>query len=218
MPQKQATVDLIVESRLVVILRLNCLDHAIPLLEALLSGGVQAIEFTLTNPQAPAMVTRARRAIAAFDQQTAVIGIGSVRNEEEAKRCIEAGAQFLVSPITAEPIIRQATQQGVACLPGAYTPTEIARGWELGADIIKVFPARGLGPAFIRDVLAPMPYLKLMPTGGIDLDNIQPYFDAGAVAVGVGGRFLDERWIQDQRWDQITRVAGDYAQAASRQP
>ena len=218
MLHKQSVVDLILDRRLVAILRLNDLGHANPLIEALLLGGVRAIEFTLTNPDAPAVIEKARRSIAAFDQQTAAIGIGSVRNEDQAKRCIEAGAQFLVSPITAEPIIRQAQQQGVACLPGAFTPTEIALGWELGADVIKVFPARGLGPAFIRDVLAPMPFLKLMPTGGVDLTNMQAYFDAGAVAVGVGGSFLDETWIQEQRWDQVTRAASNYAQTAGPRP
>ncbi|MGV3484635.1 MAG: bifunctional 4-hydroxy-2-oxoglutarate aldolase/2-dehydro-3-deoxy-phosphogluconate aldolase [Planctomycetaceae bacterium] len=216
MPNQHPILDLIVARRLVAILRLRCLDHAIPLVEALLAGGVHAIEFTLTNPDALSVVAQARRAIAAFDQQSAAIGIGSVRNETEAKQAIDAGAQFLVSPITTEPIIREAKRCGVACMPGAYTPTEIAHGWELGADLIKVFPARGLGPRYIQDVLAPMPYLRLMPTGGIGTDDMKPYFDAGAVAVGVGGNFLDERWISEKRWDQVTQAAARYAQAAAR--
>ena len=207
-------VDLILASRMVAILRLDDLTHAIPLVEALLRGGVRAIEFTLTNPDAPAIIAKLRRVIPAFDEGVAVIGLGSVRNAEEARIAVNAGAQFLVSPIALAGIVDEAKKHEIAVCLGAYTPTEIAFGWQLGADIIKIFPARSLGPGFIRDVLAPMPYLKLMPTGGVDLTNLQQYLAAGAVAVGVGGKFLDPDWIRNERWTDVTKAASEFAQAA----
>ena len=96
-----------------------------------------------------------------------------------------------MSPITSRPIIDACVKAGVAVMPGALTPTEIAAAWDAGADLVKVFPARGLGPNYIKDILAPMPYLKLMPTGGVDLNNLQSYFAAGAVAAGIGGNLMD---------------------------
>ncbi len=99
---------------------------------------------------------------------------------------------------------------------GAFTPTEIYNAHSDGSDIVKVFPARGLGPSFIKDVLAPMPFLKLMPTGGVDLSNVKSYFDAGAVAVGVGGQFVDTTAIKNRDWPAITKAAQQFVQATSR--
>ena len=212
----QPVVDLILASRLVAILRLDDLTHAIPLVEYLIGAGVRAIEFTLTNPDAPAVITELQRVIPAFSDGSAAIGLGSIRSGEEARMALDAGAQFLVSPIALESIVVEAKKHDVAVCLGAYTPTEIAMGWELGADMVKVFPARSLGPNYVRDVLAPMPYLRLMPTGGVDLANMSEYFRAGAVAVGVGGKFVDPEWIRNQQWDQVTQAASAYVQAASR--
>jgi len=104
-------------------------------------------------------------------------------------------------------VIREAQLAEKAIFPGAFTPTEIALASQWGADIVKVFPAKSLGPDFIRDVMAPMPYLKLMPTGGVHLKNIQSYFQAGAVAVGLGGQFIQSRWLEDENWPQIELAA-----------
>jgi len=210
---KQTVIDLILTSRLVAILRLDDLTHAIPLVEALLCAGVQAIEFTLTNPDAPGVIAELRRVIPAFDQGLAAIGLGSVRNASEARLAIDSGAQFLVSPIAVEAIVETAKPHKIAVCLGAYSPTEIAMAWQFGADVVKVFPARGLGPGYIRDVLAPMPSLRLMPTGGVDLTNLHQYLDAGAVAVGVGGNFVDIAAIRERRWSDIEHAASEYVQA-----
>jgi len=208
-------VDLILASRLVAILRLDDLTNAKPLVEALLLSGVRAIEFTLTNPQTPKVVAELRQSISAFSDGNSAIGIGSVRNADEAKRSLDAGAQFLVSPIALESIVVEAKKHETAVCLGAYTPTEIAMAWELGADIIKVFPARSLRPNYVRDVLAPMPYLRLMPTGGVDLSNMSEYLKAGAVAVGIGGKFVDPEWIRNKAWDEVTRAASEYVLTAT---
>jgi len=207
------TLDLVLRSRIVAILRLDDLSNALELTEALVRAGVLAIEFTLTNSKAPALVQRIRTQCASVLSGNAAIGIGSVRSVEEAKLAIDFGAQFIVSPITSVPIIDYCKQNRIMVCPGAYTPTEIAMAWDAGADIVKVFPVRSLGPGYIRDVMAPMPYLKLMPTGGVDLSNLAGYFAAGAVAVGVGSQLLDPVAIQDQAWGTITEIASQYVSA-----
>ncbi len=207
------TTDTILEARMVAILRLDDLSTAIPMAESLFNAGIRALEFTLTNSNTPAVVRRIRNESQDILSGNAVIGIGSVRSLEEAKIAIDSGAQFVVSPITSIPIIDYCKQNKVAVCPGAYTPTEIAMSWDAGADIVKVFPARNLGAQYIRDVLAPMPYLKLMPTGGVDLDTIASYFAAGAVAVGIGSQLLDPEAIRNQDWGKIQQTAAHYVQA-----
>lgn len=207
------TTDTILEARMVAILRLDDLSTAIPMAESLFTAGIRALEFTLTNSNTPAVVRRIRNESQDILSGNAVIGIGSVRSLEEAKIAIDSGAQFVVSPITSIPIIDYCKQNKVAVCPGAYTPTEIAMSWDAGADIVKVFPARNLGAQYIRDVLAPMPYLKLMPTGGVDLDTIASYFAAGAVAVGIGSQLLDPEAIRNQDWGKIQQTAAQYVQA-----
>jgi 2-dehydro-3-deoxyphosphogluconate aldolase/(4S)-4-hydroxy-2-oxoglutarate aldolase len=169
-------------------------------------------EFTLTNPQALKALREVKRALSA-SATAAAIGIGSVRSLDEAQAAIEAEADFIVSPITNVHIIERCVRSNVAVMPGAFSPTEIANAWDAGADMVKVFPARGLGPGYIKDVLAPMPYLKLMPTGGIDLSNIHSYFAAGAVAVGIGGNLLDKNAIARGDWQTLTSAARQYSEA-----
>ncbi len=207
------TQQLIFQSRLVAILRLDDLSAAAQIADTLIGAGIRALEFTLTNPESPSVIKSIRETNPAIRDGNAVIGLGSVRSLKEAKIAIDFGAQFLVSPILSVPIIEYCKQNKVAVCPGAFTPTEIALAWDAGADIIKVFPARALGPSYIRDVLAPMPYLKLMPTGGVDLKNIAQYLEAGAVAVGIGGQLLDPIALQNKDWNTVAKVAQQYVAA-----
>jgi 2-dehydro-3-deoxyphosphogluconate aldolase / (4S)-4-hydroxy-2-oxoglutarate aldolase len=203
----------LLNARLVAIVRQDDLSNSEQLALTLLEAGVTAIEFTLTNADAPNAIRKLRKKEAFASTGSALIGLGSVRTLDEAKLAVESGAQFVVSPITSITIIEYCKQNGIGVCPGAFTPTEIAMAWEAGADIVKVFPARSLGPNFIRDVLAPMPYLKLMPTGGIDLNNIQSYFQAGALAVGIGSQLLDPIAIRDHDWARIRTLAQSYVTA-----
>ena len=207
------TLDTILRARMVAILRLDDLSTAAPIADSLFNAGIHALEFTLTNVSTPSVVKKLRNDCTAISSGSAVIGIGSVRSLEEAKLAIDSGAQFVVSPITSVPIIVYCKQNNIVVCPGAYTPTEIAMSWDAGADIVKVFPARNLGANYIRDVLAPMPYLRLMPTGGIDLSNIASYFAAGAVAVGIGSQLLDPAAVRNQDWGRIQQAAAQYVQA-----
>jgi 2-dehydro-3-deoxyphosphogluconate aldolase / (4S)-4-hydroxy-2-oxoglutarate aldolase len=211
---KQQSLEIVMQSRMVAIVRLDDLSCAEQLVRALLDGGIRAIEFTLTNTDTPQVVADLLGLFPQFSDGQATLGIGSVRTSQEAQLAIGCGAQFIVSPISKEAIIRQSVEAGVACFPGAFSPTEIAQAAEWGADIVKVFPARALGPGYIRDVLAPMPYLKLMPTGGVDLNNLAAYMAAGAVAVGIGGQLLEPQWIKQSDWGNISKAASQYSQAA----
>ena len=207
--------ELIKKSRLVAIIRLERLDHAQELVNVLLDAGARCLEFTLTNPDAPRWIRRLLDEDKRFENGEACIGVGSVRNVEEAKLVLDAGAQFVVTPITSVKVIEVCVQRKVPIASGAFTPTEIATAWDAGANIIKVFPARVLGPGYIRDVLAPLPYLPLMPTGGIDASNAGEYLRAGAIAVGVGGQLCPANLVEKKDWDTILQSAKRIVEACA---
>ncbi len=165
--------------------------------DAIAAGGVHAIEVTMTVPGAVKLIEQlAPRMPSGF-----LFGAGTVLDAATAAQVIDAGAQFIVSPVYRTSLITACHARGVPVTPGCFTPTEILDAWEAGADIVKVFPATALGPGYIKDVRAPLPQVKLMPTGGVTVDNAGEWIAAGAVAVGVGSALLDTKAID----------AGDYA-------
>ena len=164
--------------------------------EAIAEGGVRALEVTMTVPGAVDLI----RELAPALPEGFVFGAGTVLDAETASRVIDAGAQFVVSPILRPSVIGACHARGVPALPGCFSPTEILDAWEAGADVVKVFPATALGPGYFKDVRGPLPQVKLMPTGGVTLDNAGDWIRAGAVAVGVGTALLDAKAI----------AAGDY--------
>ncbi len=195
------------------IVRLADLSQAVALTRALLDGGITALEFTLTNPAALQAISQVKAALSEFAQGRAVIGAGTVLNPEAVVASIEAGAQFIVSPSTNFASIAECKKRGVAVMPGAMTPTEIVAAWEAGASAVKVFPARAFGPAYIKDLREPLPHLKLMPTGGVNLENAGEYIKNGALAVGVGGNLVDKDWVAAHNWPAITAKAAAYVEA-----
>lgn len=214
MSDAQHTLDLIARTRLVAVIRLPDLSIAEPLTRALLDGGIKALEFTMTNRDSIDVIADLSRTLPDFANGEAVIGAGTVTNSADATACINAGAQFIVSPTTKFPVIDTCKAAGVPIMPGAFTPTEIEAAWDAGASVVKVFPATTLGPAYFKNVLAPLPHIKLMPTGGVNQDNMGDYFKNGAVAVGVGGNLLDKAAIAKGDWDIIKATAETYIQAA----
>lgn len=185
---------------IIAIVRVDNLSGAADLARALLDGGLRALELTLTNPEAISALRRVRAALPEFDRGEATIGLGSVLRPDQAEAAIEAGAQFIVSPTMNLRTIEVCRQAGIAVIPGALTPTEILAAWEAGASAVKVFPARSVGPAYLKDVREPLPFLRLIPTGGIDLDNLAAYFKAGAFAVGVGSQLVDKQLVAACDW------------------
>ena len=200
--------------RIIAIVRQNDLSTAIDLSRALLAGGIRVLEFTLSNPAAIKALAEVKAALPEFDRRGAVIGLGTVLKADQARAAIEAGAQFIVSPATNFATIEACRQMEVAVMPGALTPTEILAAWEAGASAVKVFPARSVGPSYLKDVREPLPFLRLIPTGGLDHSNIKAYLENGAFAVGVGGNLVDKQLIAARDWAALTDRARELTQAA----
>ena len=171
---------------------------------ALAAGGVGAVEITLTTPGAIATI-----ADLAGDEGLAgcLVGAGTVLDEVAARAVIDAGARFVVSPTLDHAVIRVCRERDVPCMPGAFTPTEILDAWRAGASLVKVFPAAAVGPGFIRDVLAPLPFLRLVPSGGVTLENAGDWIRAGAAAVSVGGALLREALLGHESAAELTARA-----------
>jgi len=159
--------------------------------DAIAEGGVRALEITMSVPGAVELI----REIAPTLPQGFVFGAGTVLDADTVARVVDAGAQFVVSPVFRREVIDACRERDVAALPGCFTPTEILDAWDAGADIVKVFPATALGPSYLKDVRAPLPQVKLMPTGGVTVENAGDWIRAGAVAVGVGTSLLDSEAI-----------------------
>lgn len=200
--------------RIIAIVRLSDLSAAVDLSRALLAGGIRALEFTLSNPAAIKAMAEVKAALPEFARGEAVIGIGTVLSADHARAASEAGAQFIVSPTTNPTTIDVCKRSQIAVMPGALTPTEILTAWEAGASAVKVFPARSVGPSYLKDVREPLPFLRLIPTGGIDRSNIKEYLKNGAFAVGVGGNLVDRQFVAARAWAALTDRALELMQAA----
>jgi 2-dehydro-3-deoxyphosphogluconate aldolase/(4S)-4-hydroxy-2-oxoglutarate aldolase len=171
--------------------------------DALAEGGVKAIEVTMTVPGAVGLIAELARSLPAG----IVLGAGTVIDPATARAVIDAGARFIVSPVFRREVVTVCLERGIVSAPGCFSPTEILDAHEMGADVVKVFPATALGPQYIKDLRAPMPQLRLMPTGGVTLDNAGDWIRAGAVAVGVGSALLDTKAIDEGRLEVIANNA-----------
>lgn len=197
------------QRKIIAVIRLDDLSGAVDLVRSLLAGGVSVFEFTLTNPEAAQTIAAVRATLGA----EVLVGAGSVTTPEQVALVADHGAQFVVSPITKAQVIAACHKLGLPAIPGAYTPTEIQTAWEMDVAAVKLFPAGGLGPRYIKDVLAPLPHLRLIPTGGIGSDNIKSFFTAGAFAVGVGSALFDKTDLDSGNWAAITASARRYSEA-----
>jgi len=190
------------------ILRCNDTQKAALAMESAIRGGFTIIEFTLTIPGVFELV----RDFAS--RPGLVVGTGTVMDEEQARKSVEAGARFLVSPVVDETVITAAAQLGVACMPGTHTPTEMLRAHRAGAQLCKLFPAPAGGPVWAKSVLGPMPYLKIVPTNGVDEHNAADWIAAGVFAVGFVATLFDPGDLEAGRWDVIEERAGRCLTAA----
>ncbi|MFQ5603011.1 MAG: bifunctional 4-hydroxy-2-oxoglutarate aldolase/2-dehydro-3-deoxy-phosphogluconate aldolase [bacterium] len=201
--QRDKIVQSLLDSGAVAVIRMSDSEKLMRVAEAIHAGGISALEITMTTPNALEAIEELARAMG----EIVLVGVGSVLNADTARQAIDAGAQFVVSPIFKPAIIQAAHAQEVPALPGAFSPTEIQLAHEAGADIVKVFPADVLGMAFFKAVKAPLPHLKLMPTGGVSLTNAGDWLRAGACAVGVGSALLDKQAIQEENYSLLTENA-----------
>jgi len=210
MRSRSEIISLLTNPGIIAVVRTDRPEQVLPICEALLAGGVLAIEITLTVP-------RALEAIRKASQQfgRAVIGVGTVLDAESCGAAIAAGAEFVVSPITKLEILEAAHAANRPIMLGAYTPTEAQAAHEAGADFIKIFPADKLGPAYIRALRAPLPHLRIVPTGGVDLGTAADFLKAGCVALGVGSSLLTSAILRTTDWPELTRLAKAFVEIAT---
>src|SRR6266849_877661 len=187
----------------VAVIRLKDPARLRAVVDAMAEGGVRALEVTMTVPRAVELI----RELAPTLPEGFLLGAGTVTDAATARAVIDAGARFVVSPVFRPDVIAACHARDVPAMPGCFSPTEILAAHECGADIVKVFPATMLGPQFLKDVRAPLPQVKLMPTGGVTLDNAGDWIRAGAVAVGVGSALLDTAAIAAGEFGTITANA-----------
>ena len=175
------TIRRLLEERIVAVVRLDSQHDGLPVARALVDGGVRVVEITMTTPGAAELIDRIRA-----DLPAALVGAGSVLTRQDVDRCRDAGAAFLVGPVLDPEVLRHALIRNIPFCPGTFTPSEAYAAWTMGAPLVKVFPAARLGPKFISDLKAPMPFLRLMPTGGITAETVGAFLSAGADVVGAG--------------------------------
>jgi len=199
---KAAVLQEILTHKAVAVIRLNESVHALSAVAAILEGGLKVIELTLTTPNTLGIVSALRQT-----RPDALVGVGSVLHRGAAAEAVAAGAQFVVSPVMKPEIIEECAKHDVVGVIGAFSPTEILTAQEAGADIVKLSPAEFLGAAFIKAVKAPMPHLRIMPTGGVSLTNAGEWLQAGACAVGIGSALCDAKAVAAQDFATLTANA-----------
>jgi len=206
MRQKSEVSARLLEPGLIAVIRTSKSEDVLPICEALLEGGIHALEVTLTVPNALKAIATARDRFGA----KVVLGAGTVINAQMCRDAIAAGAEFIVSPIMRPEIVTSAHAMDRPVMLGAYTPTEAQAAHEAGADFIKIFPADRLGAAYIKALLAPLPHLRIVPTGGVDLETAPEFIRAGCVALGVGSSLLKPELIRNGDWKDLSRLAKAY--------
>lgn len=199
----------LLEPGIIAILRADSSEHLVEVAEALHKGGITAVEVTMTTPDALQVISEV---VARFSGKI-LMGAGTVLDPETCRAAILAGAEFVVTPVTKPEVIRLANRYGKPIVNGAYTPTEALLGYETGADFIKIFPADQLGPAYIKNLLAPLPMLQLVPTGGVTPESLGDYVRAGAVGVGVGSTLVSKEALKKGDFAAITHRAKEFVRA-----
>jgi len=207
MGDKTFNLKMLIQGGVVPVIRASSSDDAMKIVEAIKEGGINTIEITMTVPNALGVM----EAVAKKFKGDVLLGAGTVLDAETARASILAGAEFVVSPCLNEDLIRICKRYAKIVIPGAMTPTEILRAWEMGADIVKVFPAGNLGgPEYIRAIKAPLPQILLNPTGGVNLENAGDFIKAGASVISVGSALVDKKAVSEGRFEVLTEKARQF--------
>ncbi|MBW7452560.1 bifunctional 4-hydroxy-2-oxoglutarate aldolase/2-dehydro-3-deoxy-phosphogluconate aldolase [Paenibacillus sepulcri] len=194
------------DSGIVAVIRRPPYNKVIRITDALVAGGVEALEVTVDTDRAYEIIACLKERY----EGKVLVGAGTVLDEQTAKTAIEAGADFIFSPILDEATIRLTNQYGRISIPGVMTPTEIVKGYQYGADMLKIFPGSSLGINYIKELSAPLGHIPMMPTGGVTLDNAGQFIRAGAVAVGIGSSLTNKSAIEEERYDELTDLARQF--------
>lgn len=210
MRTKAEIIEQLLNPGVIAVVRARRAEQAVPLAEALVAGGLIAVEITMTTPNAIAAIKEASAKLG----RRALIGVGTVLNEQTCQAALDAGAEFVVSPICRRELVPIAHQASKPIMLGSYTPTEAQLAHEAGSDFIKIFPADTLGPNYIKALRAPLPHLKIVPTGGVDLKTIGAFFKAGVAAVGAGSSLISKEVLEQDDWATLTKTAAEFVRAA----
>jgi 2-dehydro-3-deoxyphosphogluconate aldolase / (4S)-4-hydroxy-2-oxoglutarate aldolase len=203
---KESQLQQVLDSGIVAVVRSPDSAQLVEVCRALADGGVSVVEITMTVPDALEVLRQVRRALG----HRLLLGAGTVLDPETARAVLLAGAEYVVAPTVNLDVIRLCQRYDRLVMPGAFTPTEILTAWEAGADIVKVFPADVVGPAFFKALRGPLPHVRLMPTGGVDLTTAAAFLKAGACCLGVGGQLVEPRAVAEGNFDRIRDLARQY--------
>jgi 2-dehydro-3-deoxyphosphogluconate aldolase/(4S)-4-hydroxy-2-oxoglutarate aldolase len=206
---KHATLARVCELGLLAVIRGPSIDLTLKMVEALVAGGVLGIEITYSTPNAADVVRSLDRAFG----ERILLGMGTLTRPEQAQEATRAGARFLVSPICSADLAEAMVATGLPVMIGALTPSEIYQAYSLGSDVVKVFPGSLVGPAYIKALRGPFPNIPLMPTGGVNKENVGEWFAAGVIAVGVGSELCPPQLAIEGRFEEITMRAGEFVDA-----
>jgi len=206
---RDSALRVILETRLIAVVRMKTAEDLPPVADALRRGGVKAIEITLTTPGGLGII----RELAATRLSGELFGAGTVLESSTAERAIDAGADFIVSPVCDPDLIRTCRTRDVCVSAGGLTPTEILASWRAGADIVKVFPATSAGPAYFKDIKGPFPEIRLMPTGGVTPENATDFIRHGACCVALGTALIDAALVRDRDWTGLADRAARLLEA-----
>lgn len=194
---------------IVPVVRASSADEARFAALAVAEGGIPIVEITMTVPGAVGLIASLVR-----QAPGVLVGAGTVLDAETARQCLDAGAQFLVSPGFDADTVKLANKEHVMVIAGALTPTEVISAWKAGADLVKIFPCAQVGgPSYIKALKGPLPQIPLMPTGGVNLNTVKDFLSAGAAALGVGGELIQKEALQSRKPGVITQLARQYAEA-----
>jgi len=210
MRSKSEIISLLCNPGIIAVVRAQRADQVLPSSEALISGGVMAIEITMTTPNAIAAIREAHEKVG----ERALVGVGTVLDAATCRAAIEAGAEFVVTPVCRPECVGIAHAAGRPIMLGAYTPTEAQTAHEAGSDFVKLFPANMLGPDYVKALRAPLPHLRLVPTGGVEVENVADFLKAGCAALGIGSSLVSVKILQEADWPELTRRAAAFVNAA----
>src|SRR5262245_19805363 len=205
---KETHLRQVLESGIVAVVRSPDSQQLVEVARALAEGGINVVEITMTVPDALDVVRQVRRALG----DRLLLGAGTILDPETARAALLAGAEFRVAPTINLDVIRLCQRYDKLVMPGAFTPTEILTAWEAGADIVKVFPAEVVGPAFFKALRGPLLQVRLMPTGGVDLTTAADFLRAGACCLGVGGQLVEPKAVAARDFARIRDLARQYVQ------
>lgn len=203
---KEQQLQQVLECGIVAVVRSPDSNQLVEVARALADGGVSVVEITMSVPNALDVLRQVRKELG----DRLLLGAGTVLDPETARAVFLAGAEFIVAPTLNLEVIRLCQRYDKLVIPGAYTPTEILTAWEAGADIVKVFPAETVGPAFFKAMRGPLPQIRLMPTGGVDLNTAAAFLQAGACCLGVGSQLVDPKLVAERNFTRIRDLARQY--------